>query len=140
MSSNSLLDSSAMSKIVLLVAGLVLAAGGFGVGHYVASSSQAPNWPTPYDEIVAETAEHDTDLVLMTYASRQSNYGRANPVIRRVAGETGSRLVQLTAEFERLCPDPTCTEYFQESQHPTAAAYSVVAARVMNAVPDLRAE
>lgn len=91
-------------------------------------------------EIVAETAKHDTDLILMTYPSWQRNYGLANSIIRTVAAQTRSRLIDLTPEFERVCPDPTCTEYFQESRHPTPAGYSAVAARVMNAVPDLRME
>lgn len=85
--------------------------------------------------LVALAAETPTRLVLMTYPGRFRYYGVANEAIRDVAAETGTPLVDLTAEFRPLCPERSCPDWLFEDQHPKPRGYRLVAETIAAALP-----
>ena len=65
--------------------------------------------------------------VFMTYPSRMSNYGGASRAIRAAAADSATRLVDLAAVFESVCPTEPCPNWLYPDHHPTAAGYAVIA-------------
>jgi lysophospholipase L1-like esterase len=66
-------------------------------------------------------------LYLMNYPTKQNPYLTASMVIGDVAVETGTPLIDLTAEFARICPKRDCPETVFQDGHPKAAGYRIVA-------------
>lgn len=84
-------------------------------------------------ETVRRAREAETTLVLMTYpaALRKGEWYRyASRVVRRVAHETGTPLIDLWRVFAELCPDPACEELLFADGHATAEGYRVIAGEV----------
>jgi lysophospholipase L1-like esterase len=81
--------------------------------------------------IVEVAQRRRVKLVLMTYPSAVSNYGDADEVIRRVAGETGTRLIDLAANFKEVCPSEPCARWLLRDHHPTADGHHRVAETVL---------
>jgi lysophospholipase L1-like esterase len=67
------------------------------------------------------------ELIFMTYPSRMWNYGDAGRLIRQAAADSGTRLVDLAAVFDPVCPREPCAEWLYEDHHPTAQGYQLVA-------------
>ena len=65
-------------------------------------------------------------LVLLTYASRLGP-GNNNDLIRKVASETGVRLIDLEKAFQPVCPRSSCPEWFLRDRHPNAKGYRLIA-------------
>jgi hypothetical protein len=76
-------------------------------------------------------------IALLTYPSSASVYGRASGRIRRVALAAGIPLVDLTREFESLCPAEPCPSWFFADHHPTAAGMERVAVAVEGRLGEL---
>ena len=70
-------------------------------------------------------------LVLMTYPSRMSTYGRANETIRLTAKMEHVPLIDLARAFEQVCPDEACSDLFQPDQHPNARGYHFLARTIV---------
>jgi lysophospholipase L1-like esterase len=85
--------------------------------------------------LVALAADGPTRLVLMTYPGRFRYYGVANDVIRAVAEETGTPLVDLAAVFAPRCPERSCPDWLFEDQHPKPRGYRLVAETIAKALP-----
>lgn len=64
--------------------------------------------------------------VFMTYPSRMWNYGDAGRFIREVANSSDTRLVDLAAVFEPVCPQEPCEEWLYKDHHPTAQGYRLI--------------
>jgi len=91
-------------------------------------------------QLVVETARFPTEILFMTYPSRENFYGIANRIVRQVARKTETPLVDLARVFARLCPAEPCPALLYEDHHPTAAGYRVIAetlvARLTRWIPD----
>lgn len=74
-----------------------------------------------------DARETGTRLVFMTYPSRMSNYGQSGTHVRTVAREDGTRLVDLAAVFDPLCPKEPCPKWILPDHHPTADGYRLIA-------------
>jgi lysophospholipase L1-like esterase len=81
------------------------------------------------ESVVQYSREFGASLFLMTYPSRRPPYPYrvANPIIRTVAEETNTPLIDLAAEFSGLCADLDCAEFLFRDQHPNPEGYRVIA-------------
>lgn len=70
-------------------------------------------------------------LYLMTYPTKQNPFLTASMVIKAVAEETGTPLIDLTAVFARICPKRDCPETVFEDGHPKAPGYRIVAETIV---------
>jgi hypothetical protein len=55
------------------------------------------------------------------------NYGQASNHARTVASEDGTRLVDLAAVFDPLCPKEPCPDWILPDHHPSANGYRRIA-------------
>src|SRR5262249_17744529 len=77
---------------------------------------------------VADTARaFGAEPVFMTYPSRMWNYGDAGRLIRIAAGDSKTRLIDLAAVFDPVCPSEPCPEWLYQDHHPTARGYQLIA-------------
>jgi lysophospholipase L1-like esterase len=81
--------------------------------------------------VVRQARDAGTSLYLMTYPSRQYYYYLANNVIRGLARETGTPLINLTAIFLPICPQNDCPEKMFPDGHPNASGYRLVAETIV---------
>ncbi len=81
--------------------------------------------------IARQTRDLGIPLYFMTYPARWNFYVLANPIIRSVALETETPLIDLTRPFISLCQQKECPSYFFTDQHPTAEGYRVVAETIV---------
>jgi lysophospholipase L1-like esterase len=84
----------------------------------------------------AHVAKIGAQLVFVTYASGQGFYGAANGVMRTVAKQTGTPLIDVAAEFRALCPQRPC-QYFFRDEHPTGAGYERIAQVLVERLPQV---
>jgi lysophospholipase L1-like esterase len=78
--------------------------------------------------LVSRAQAAGTQLYLMSYPARHRWYGMANPALRQAAEETNTPLIDLTAVFEPLCPEPECPRLFlYDHHHPNAAGNALIA-------------
>jgi hypothetical protein len=66
-------------------------------------------------------------LSFLTYPSSDAFYGAADVVIRNVAVETGTPLIDVAAHFRALCPRGDCPALLFKDQHPTAEGTAIAA-------------
>ncbi|HSQ00399.1 MAG TPA: SGNH/GDSL hydrolase family protein [Candidatus Dormibacteraeota bacterium] len=107
----------------------------YGDAEFSMGYERAPREPAQYREhldanlraLVDEVRRFGATPVLMTYASRQWNYGEASHVIRRVARATGTRLVDAAEALAVACPKEPCPAYLYGDHHPTARGYHLMA-------------
>jgi lysophospholipase L1-like esterase len=94
------------------------------------------------EEMARRARNGKTQLLLMTYPAQmnQELYAIANRLIRNVARQTGTPLVNLEETFASRCPDLGCREYLFRDGHPKAAGYRIVAAEVSEKLRTLLAE
>ncbi len=93
-----------------------------------------PTWLTRWESgleanlaaLAAEATRSGARLVLLTYASNDPVYGRANNVIRRYAARSGTALVDVATIFAPRCPQWRCDELFPD-QHPTVQGHRLAA-------------
>ena len=81
--------------------------------------------------IVRQARDAETSLYLMTYPSRQYYYYLANNVIRGLAKESGTPLINLTAVFLPICPQNECPEQLLPDGHPNPSGYRLVAETIL---------
>ena len=82
--------------------------------------------------LVREAREHGTNLILMTYPSKDpSFYHWANSITRSAARQTDTSLIDLTATFKPHCPKSECPAFLLPDQHPTARGYRLVAETIL---------
>ncbi len=81
--------------------------------------------------MAAYTRDLGVPLVLMTYPSSGTFYGRANASIRAAARESGAPLIDLAEVFRPLCPQEECPGWFFQDQHPRAHGYRLVAETIV---------
>jgi lysophospholipase L1-like esterase len=107
----------------------------FGAAEFSLGYEKASREPPHYREhldanlraLVDEVRRFGATPVLMTYASRQWNYGEASQVIRSVARDTGTRLVDAADAVAVACPSEPCPTYLYGDHHPTAQGYRLMA-------------
>jgi lysophospholipase L1-like esterase len=78
-------------------------------------------------QLVAETDRFPSRLFFMTYPSREDFYGIANRIVRQVARDTDTPLIDLARVFTPLCPTEPCPALLYADHHPTADGYRVIA-------------
>jgi lysophospholipase L1-like esterase len=79
-------------------------------------------------EAIAEEAQRfDARLVLLTYASKEANYGDGGRLTRIAAQEAKIPLVDIEQVFTPLCPKEPCPELFFKDHHLTANGYRIMA-------------
>jgi lysophospholipase L1-like esterase len=81
--------------------------------------------------LVELAREGGRPLYLMTYPTRQNPFLTASMVIKAVAEQTGTPLIDLTAVFARICPQRECPETVFEDGHPKAPGYRIVAETIV---------
>ena len=81
--------------------------------------------------LVGLARDAKSPLYLMTYPTDRSFYDLANEVIRNVAKETGTPLIDLTAVFAPICPNPDCPDTLFPDGHPKAPGYRIVAETIL---------
>lgn len=81
--------------------------------------------------LVELARDGDRTLYLMTYPTKQNPFLTASMVIKAVAEETGTPLIDLTAVFARICPKRDCPETVFEDGHPKAPGYRIVAETIL---------
>ena len=81
--------------------------------------------------LVELARDGDRTLYLMTYPTKQNPFLTASMVIKAVAEETGTPLIDLTAVFARICPERDCPETVFEDGHPKAPGYRIVAETIV---------
>jgi len=90
-----------------------------------------PQWEADLESnlraIVTDTAAAGATPWLLTYPAEDPIYGRVNQVLRRVAAETATNLVDAGAEFRARCPSSDCRDLFFPDHHPTAEGHVLVA-------------
>lgn len=72
--------------------------------------------------------------VLVTYASDDQTYARANQALREVARMTQVLLVDVTPTFADRCRQDDCPDLLRPDGHPTAAGYSLLGELVSSAL------
>jgi lysophospholipase L1-like esterase len=77
--------------------------------------------------LVAQARAARTPLYLLSYPASRDDYAIANAAARRVAGSSGSPLIDLAGRFELLCGKRECTELLFEDGHPKALGYRIIA-------------
>ncbi len=82
--------------------------------------------------IEAQSRAAEVPLVMMNYPSRWGIHPFANPIIESVARDTATPFIDLTSEFEDLCEDQDCPDYFLEDLRPSARGNEVVAERIVD--------
>ena len=78
-------------------------------------------------EIVNLVSGNNAGPLLMTYASRASNYRPANTVIRKVARMTQTPFVDIARVFRSPCREIACPGYLFSDHHPKVVGYQLVA-------------
>jgi lysophospholipase L1-like esterase len=68
--------------------------------------------------------------ILLTYPSSEQLYGQANEVIRAVAAETGTPLIDVAAALQDACRTSRCDDLFLRDLHASASGNEIVAATV----------
>ncbi len=82
---------------------------------------------------LAETAESlGVRLVFMTYPSRERWYDIADGILRSVATETGTTIIDHQEEFAPDCPEGECLDLIMPNHHPTAAGYQRMAHTIVD--------
>lgn len=84
------------------------------------------------DAIVRLGERYGADVTLMTYPSRDSLYAVSNPLIRTVATQTGTRLIDLARTFAETCPDVRCEKLLFRDQHPNKDGYALAAQTIVD--------
>jgi hypothetical protein len=82
-------------------------------------------------QIVGLARDADTSLYLVTYPTGQGFYHLANLAITAVATESDTPLIDLTAVFAQICPNPECPDALYPSGHPKASGYRIVAEAIL---------
>lgn len=84
------------------------------------------------ESVVQYSREFGASLFLMTYPSGNPIffYSAASPIIRTVAEETNTPLIDLAAKFGGLCADFDCLRFLLRDQHPNPEGHRVIAETV----------
>lgn len=77
--------------------------------------------------LVQRLRERDVPVHLMTYPAWVGLYGRANRVIRAVADQTRTPLIDQEAVFRKACPNSACPKLLFRDFHPRQPGYALVA-------------
>jgi lysophospholipase L1-like esterase len=85
------------------------------------------------ESVVQYSREFGASLFLMTYPSGNPIffYSAASPIIRTVAEETNTPLIDLAEKFGGLCADFDCLEFLFRDQHPNPKGHRVIAETVV---------
>ncbi len=88
------------------------------------------------EAVAAEARDSAVPLIFLTYPSDSGTYRLANGSIRAVAERTATPLIDLGAEFGKLCPTEHCPTFFYGDGHPRALGYARVASILVDRLTD----
>lgn len=101
-------------------------------GEEIDETPERPSWflVGNLHRVVEHVRASGAEVGLMTYPSERSFYRRANRLLRQVARDTDSRLIDTAAAIAAVCPEP-CKEMFFADDHPRPVGYRVVAEAIV---------